>query len=358
MDRISSYVCYVSLYAVSAAIFSLSHYKTEGFLKKILFGISLLIPSIFFALRYNVGTDFMNYFYMFRENTSLSLVEYLSMPKDVPGIFLLSRVCGWSRCFNFFLFCLSFTQCFLVFSVIKKMSFLGPVGLMSFLFLIGPFTTGLNICKQVTAVCFVLYSIPFICQRNFWKYFFCLVVACCFHFTAIVALPIYWLWDDSSSKMLSKKMIFVFAYAFCAFFYSSILDLIGGRWIAYSSKVEVSFSNSSFVLILAWCFIFFFVCNKMKKNENFYAFFFRLFLIGVVFSAMGFISPYVKRIALYFTSMAFVLEAMSLWMFVQKKERDILKIALILYSIGYSFLSIYVLKQGDLLPYSAKLVFI
>lgn len=80
----------------------------------------------------------------------------------------------------------------LFFKCVKDYSVCFPISILS-LFMLGMYFIGIPQMRQLLSIMLVFYGYRFIYERKFWK--FCVVVAAamCFHITAIIALPFYFI---------------------------------------------------------------------------------------------------------------------------------------------------------------------
>lgn len=170
--------------------------------------IILLLFTIFFGIRYDVGKDYINYL------TSYLNGSYVN-GKYEPLFFLITDICyGFDihPTIYFSIFC--FIQIFFFFYSFKNERYLYPL-LVVFLFFNGEFLTWMNIIRQSLAMCVWLYSINFINEKKLFHYFAFGVIACLFHRSAIVLFVFYPLLKNEKDYFKSISLqLFLFFLTF------------------------------------------------------------------------------------------------------------------------------------------------
>lgn len=143
----------------------------------------LVLFAVFFGMRYDVGTDHLNYLegYLWR--------EYVG--KNEPLFFLLSDI-SWSLNLHYAIYfgIIAFIQVFFFFYAFKDEKFLYPL-LVFFLFTNGEWRFWMNGIRQALAMCIWIFSIKYIENKKLWKYLIWCVVATLIHKSAIVLIVFY-----------------------------------------------------------------------------------------------------------------------------------------------------------------------
>lgn len=164
-----------------------------------LFIFSFIILVTLGSLRWNTGTDWDPYFRLFEDNDSLrSFLVYHGKYSPEKGFLMMNYIV--KRIYDnytFFLFvcsviCLGFT-----FQFIKKYS---SFPLFS-IFLFYCFFLGfIFLTRQAIAVSIMLFSIRFIENRNFCKFFMVISLAATIHSSVILFIPSYWIYNNNYSN--------------------------------------------------------------------------------------------------------------------------------------------------------------
>lgn len=143
----------------------------------------LLLFAVIFGMRYNVGTDYLSYLYSYIYNPDKSRFEFLF--SNITKLLRDNDVH-----FSVYFGILAFIQVFFFFLSFNNQRYLFPF-LIFFLAVNEEWLNWMNIIRQAIAMCIWLYSLKYIEQRKFWKYFFWIVIAFGFHKSAVVLLIFY-----------------------------------------------------------------------------------------------------------------------------------------------------------------------
>src|SRR5690606_20835181 len=143
----------------------------------------LLLFAFVFGMRYDVGTDYLNY-----------LVGYLNkdyVSKGEPLFDFLSEV-GWTLNLHYSVYfgVIAFVQVSFFFYAFNKERFLYPF-LVFFLFTNGEWLSWMNIIRQTLALCVWVYSIKYIEENKVLNYFFWCIVALLLHNSAAILFIFY-----------------------------------------------------------------------------------------------------------------------------------------------------------------------
>lgn len=144
--------------------------------------LPIILFSIIFGCRYDVGIDQMTYLdiYLGRIPNNKEFLWRLSVD--------LFNACGVHFAFYFAFW--AFVQIFLVYYAIKNYRFLFPY--LAFYLMVGHFfLTYMNGIRASLASCIFFYSIQYVINRKFLKYCLCIIIASLIHKTAIVLLFFY-----------------------------------------------------------------------------------------------------------------------------------------------------------------------
>ena len=214
--------------------------------------------------------------------------------------------------------------------------------------------------RQYIAIALVAYSFRFIFEKKLIPFVLFVLLATTFHTSAIVVLPLYFLWTKKD-KLLSLVLIVpaLIIILVIGLNLESVLDAIAGynfesssiqRYTTYTELVEEA-KNRDFYLNLLVLVITLFHANRLKKVDKKNSFFIVLMLIGTTLGVCGFVSPYAKRISLYFS-------IAEIWVLsdIPKCYKDhhsiwTARILIITYAIARFTIIAYFLEQGNIIPY-------
>src|SRR5690606_21240437 len=143
----------------------------------------LLLFAFVFGMRYDVGTDYINY-----------LVGYLNksyVSKGEPLFDLLSDL-SWTLNLHYSVYfgIIAFIQVSFFFYAFRHERYLYPF-LVFFLFTNGEWLSWMNIIRQALAICVWIYSIKYIEENKLLKYVFWCLVALLLHNSAAILFVFY-----------------------------------------------------------------------------------------------------------------------------------------------------------------------
>ena len=216
-------------------ILSISQVKKEqkkSFLLLIMFGQLLFMYT--FASQ-NIFPDLESYLQGFEYSSKIGWL-------DVPNIrfsdaYLKAEIGWWyynkilSSIYNnstYLLFASGFIYLLAYFKLIKKHSLVPWFSI--FLFIATVYYNSFFLLRQTLAVSICLFSIPYIVEIKFWKFFLLIGIAFYVHQTSIIFIPLYFLYP----LKLNKKFFFIYIGL------GSILSL------GFRQAVNIVTSNLSF----------------------------------------------------------------------------------------------------------------
>ena len=317
-------------------------------------GILILISG----LRYNVGTDYNNYLDYYIVYSVLDFKDIILNANELLFILVIKIAYIFQQPQIIFEI-IAFFTIYITYKAIltqkEKISITLAFALYTFLY----YMYSLNIIRQALAIAIVLYSYKYILQRDFKRFLLMIIIATLFHTTALFFLPFYFLCPTKNEKDRKFKnliRIFTIGGIFLIIIrldvVINLLSQIGlFRRFSIYSVTDTYGENKQIILNTILLFIFLLYSKPLiRYNEDNKMYLF-LYVVGYVLTLAGFISPYVKRIALYFNISEIYL--LSAFPRIAKTSAQKLFIASII--IGYMLvmfiLSAHYLKLGDIIPY-------
>ncbi|CDT01423.1 conserved membrane hypothetical protein [Sphingobacterium sp. PM2-P1-29] len=183
------------LYLIYFIIALLAFFEINGgssLLKKVLV-VPFLILFVLASIRWERGTDWLSYITLFE---NVDNVFYLLAFE--PGFYYLNYiVASFSDNYTIVLLLQAIIIYVLHFYVIKKYSISPFVTLMIWF---GFYIGSIFFVRFHVALAITLFSFIFIVDRKFWKFFICVLVAFCFHRSAILFIPAYFLFDKTFTR--------------------------------------------------------------------------------------------------------------------------------------------------------------
>lgn len=306
------------------------------------------------ALRYDVGTDYMNYYHMFLTYADLPVQNLLQSNNWVLlGVYSISRVAGLFGTPELFFFLFAAVIYVPVAWRIMEMKDKEPVWILAFLFLLDGFTSGMNIMRQAAASSLCFFALKYVHERNLLKYLITIVLAAAFHITAIVFLPVYYIWHrrQKLAAFHIRTWLIVIAYAVVALNFSSFAALLGEQYSNYGNQ-RILGRNLSLLLNFLWLVVFLLFKKAIVRNDPQSGLMIIMILIGNVLGLTGLRNTYAKRIGSYFLYGEFLLRTQLRYGFTKRSRWGILGLVLI-YSVAIFVLTYAILGQSAIVPYQS-----
>ncbi len=354
MGNYTSMFIYITIYTIATILIAAGIKRNS----KLIIVIGILIPVLFAAFRYQVGTDYLNYLYAYEEACQSKLSLFINGRFSLEiGLNLVSKISALLGDNKMFFGIFAFLTIYPVVYRVKKNFINVSLGIAIFWFFMTHFTSSLNVMRQALAASIIFWGFEFIFTGEFKKYVAVVITAMTFHISAVVALPIYFLWDRKEYKVrINFKVIsFLIIVLVASLNISKVIGIVSN--LSIFSKYEtyemtsVTGENRSFLLKIVSLIPILFFYKRLSKLDRRNGFFILLMIVSVCLEFTGYFSPYVKRIGMYFEFGSFLIWAQLPNLFV-KQDRIIVKCMVILYRIGLFWLTYVVMKQSGIIPYN------
>ena len=352
LSKVGSLVFYLVLFSLSTFLLYLGNKKNS----KILKFFSVIIPVLIGGLRYFVGTDYTNYIDYYIIYGPMPLSEYLSINGVFEILFYfiarISYLCT-NQYYLMFFISNALVVIFAYFAVQK--SKINNKYLIWLLFLLLYFPMFLNVIRQGISVVITYYMIMLLLNNENKKALIISIFSPLFHASGIVTILLYFVLFFVKKRVKeSIKNIFFFSALLLMLIplasYLLSLSSYFGRYLAYES-IDVEGNNYTFYLIFVILILSLLFYNGMKKIDKNSFCYYLLFAAEVVLTLLGFISPFIKRIALYFSLGQILILPNLIELGANKFSKNLLKILIIAYMIVYFILAYYVLGQSNIFPF-------
>ena len=185
----------------------------------------LFFPYAFFllivvsGLRGNIGLDYNAYYSAFEQ-----MKKGIGLSQFEPGYTLIELL--FTK-LNFpFQALILFTSILVQYFVIRSISRMSKAPLISVLayIMIGYFYASMNQIRMYIAISISCYSLTLLHFR--FKYFILIIIACLFHYSALIMIPMYWLLKYNIN---SAQIITIIVLLFSSIFMVDLLIEIGIR---------------------------------------------------------------------------------------------------------------------------------
>lgn len=212
-----------------------------------------------------------------------------------------------SNSFSFFLLIFGWIWFYLYYRLIKTYS---PYIILSIVLLaLGAYSQSLFVLRQHMAMAIAFCAFPYIIQQNLKKYLIVLTIAFSFHQTALVFVPIYFLYSIKNNQKLILSLVLVSTAAF--FLFASLLSYFGtSLLLGYESylTVEDLGTNATGALIcLCNLSVYVYFLRKRIFDEGINRLLFICCFLSTVLSFAGIGYGPTSRMLMYFSSIEFLI---------------------------------------------------
>lgn len=358
MSDLGTFCLYMATFTLSAYLFHLAmKQKKEGKHYGWLLFFAMIIPTLLAAVRYKVGTDYMNYIYSYQSVSKHTFVSWINKQegtdKNLISLYAIGKFASLFDSQQVYFGAFTFLILLFTYLGVKDRDLEVSNFVIAFIFLTTTFVTGFNIMKQTLAMAIVFYSLVFAEKRKPLEFILLIIFASTVHVTSFVALPIYFMFGEEKPWSNLKRFFIIILSFVAIFFLPRLLAIFGGRYEEYDEYSGKEAANLTFYLNLAWTMIFVVAYGRMSKiNKSNNGLIF-MFVISSIFQVTGFISPFVKRISTYYSYQNFLLMGQLPCLFA-KQDRTFINILLILYSVFIFILSYWILGHSDLFPFNYR----
>lgn len=241
------YLAYIFIF-LQVILISLSfqNYKNDVYLKKIASYVLVLILTVISGFRYNVGRDFPNYELMYLD------------PNNVRNLFIepvwqysanALRNLGFSSVAWFL--CTSFVinSCFI--TGIRKLSRNFYLSVAFYLAMPHLFLESFNIVRQFVAMAIIFRFSYLFFQKKYYRFILIILIAACFHKSAILSLPLFFLSLIHFSNLMLGGVVLI-CFIMRNAFLSLVMKIISSVSIyaGYSDNIVASESASGLYAVV------------------------------------------------------------------------------------------------------------
>ena len=237
---------------------------------------SFLLILLFAALRFDVGYDYPTYWHsIFPDLNRDEVYRWELFPR------FLALFCNRYRCPWMFFAITSVFAYSLVYFGIKKYSvsyFESTVIYISLFFL-----SGLSTIRQTVAVSIVFYSTRYIFERKMLKYIVLCIFACLWHKSALIAIPIYFIYNyiNIAFSVILLSIILISKF----FIFKKLKEL--GLMLSYLDALE-NFKGGSlmryfYILITIYLIFISLITGSYNKSKRFFSVLILGFAFPIIF---------------------------------------------------------------------------
>lgn len=306
--------------------------------KMIIFPILIFFFLSF--LRWEKGTDWLPYYYMFRD---LNIVKYYKESYEILYFQLFSIVRYFTNTYTYMLLVQAVIIYLLNYYIIRKHSLLPMLSI--FLWFSYSFAS-IFFVRQTLAMAFIMLSLHFIINRKMYGFLLSVLGAFLIHRSAVIFLPAYFIWKLNLSRFQIIAVVLIsFGLTFFAkklFSYFVVLDIsiISEKSETYLRESKNTFGSSyspfetmirgvSYRLAIIVITLFFY---KLYATESLYRGFFNLYLVGIsTFIIFVPMSVALIRFSVYYDAVQIFLCPFIILYFKDKQIQNIILLIMVFY---------------------------
>lgn len=338
------------LFAFFSTLF-LSFFSNSKYRNFFLFFLYLILILLVSLRSLNVGTDTENYFEIFNQ---AKLGEIFSFNLE-PFYLLLNVLCKTLyNNFSFYLFVFSSFFIFIWSVIFKKLSYDYTVAIIFFLTFFAYFSF-FNITRQSFAMSLCLLSLFYLFDKKYYKYLFLILIASCFHYSAIIFIITLFIFKFVRNPFFSLIISFASTYFLSNFILFYLVNSsLKNSYLNYGGQLD-DISGLFLIGFLVIQFIFFsFFRFFLIPSNKLFSNLFNIFSFGLGFflacKFLRFLDDGPTRLTFYFLLVNIFLFSIAIHSIVNNKVKFTAKILFIVFCFIY-FLNYLLSGAGGLYPY-------
>lgn len=232
-------------------------------------------------------------------------INYVKIPEI--GFRYLMKICGYvSPSFAFFLFIYGLLW---IGGYLKIILAYSPYVIISLVMLtVDPYNQSIFVIRQHLAMLVVFCSYKYIIEKKIWKYLYLILLACLLHQTAIISLPLYFLYHVRGRKKIIIAIIAITLFMYFSFSY--LLVNVGENMVqGFSSYIDSDeHTNATGAIIVAFeLLLYVLVLREHVLDNGINKILFFSLVIGLILSICGIGFNPTGRLVMYYTSISFLL---------------------------------------------------
>lgn len=319
--------------------------------------ILMALPLLLATFRYNVGYDYGSYVgaYQYYGGQEYSSIIQNYKIGDPIGYYLFAK---WAASFGserWFFFWLAFISLFPpMLYFLREWEDASELPLMLFMYFFGPYIFAFSAIKQGVAIGMLIFSLTYVTRRKFLRFLLCIIIACTFHSTAMVFIPMYFLLNRDMELSTWKRAAILIAVVLVMVNLESVLSgVMGGRFEGYALETVYG-RNRSFWLYSLLAVVFFLYRKVLKQIDLRNDLLVLMMIIGAMCQFLGFSNAFAKRIGEYFAfSQVFLLPQM-MFLFNERSQK-VAQTLLCIYVVAMFLITNPVASSGmGFVPYGYK----
>lgn len=341
--------------AVSSLLVYWASSSRSVLFQRVLHVLACLGPALLAAFR-GSGTDTSTYYQLYLNFDSTSILSIFRGHEIEPLNQVALLLAHQADSFTVYLLIFSALTTWLALSAIRGLASPTSYPYAWFLFLCIYYPASHNIMRQMLAASAVLWAFRHILSHRRLQSIIWLTIAFSFHTTAILALPIFFLLTRKSQLrkwlfgllVAGSLSLFVFLGSALSWF----SDFTGeDRYLGYSQYVNPT-ANRSIILSVFVLIVAMVALKRLRIHLPMAPLYAMVLAVGVCLEVIGYVSPFLKRVAIYYELIQVVLLGSLPLVSRSEPSRAFVKTCVISWGVVY-FLVMYGLTgQAGVIPYA------
>lgn len=340
-----SLIIYVCLFIIIS--FGVTKFRNNKFLCFLFLSFAIFL----FGFRYN-GTDTITYEQIISRYGLMNIQSIFALDNllNEIGFKLLCSIFYDIGGFSLINIIIGIIIVLPVYSVFLEKIDSYDLFIMSFIFLIAFFTVSFNIMRQFLAVSLITYAYNELIKQKRLKYLIVTLIAISFHNTGIISI-IFYVYNyikDTSNNLSKKRLLKLIFIAFFGliFIYFIISYFTTNLYSEYLDNTLSGKNRDFYIIVLKFCVLLLLRKKLLLKNREINEYVYFLFF-GVLIGIIGFYNMYIKRLYYFFNIYECIAFSLVPSIF---KQKEIIRIFIIVLYILMFILTAAILSQGDIIP--------
>lgn len=321
--------------------------------KGLLIVLLLFIPSFFSGIRYGIGTDYFSYVKMFDRINNGVLIN------TEIGYKLLNYLIGvLGGNVQILFFLVTFITFSFVYFFLRNYRGTISVGLGMFVFFLLYYSFSFNAVRSSISMAISLYSYKFIEERKILKFIIFSLLSLSFHNSAIITLPMYFLYNYFGEKnKFHRVIIYLIIIVLIANYqpiiqYASINIFEDPKYLRYATGVEPSIGIGLFVIFAPFILPGLVYYKELINEDSRFKFYFFMFLSGYIIKFVGYFGgEYLNRIAEHFIVVLVWLIPYYYSYFKKRKETYLIAVSILVWTVLYWYINFIYIGTHQTVPY-------
>lgn len=372
---------YLVTFFLSFLLLYLSEYINNKYVKRMITGVSILIPCLLAGLRFEtIGTDVTIYLKKMFLNASVSnnFFEFLKMGIRYDTVssyeygftFMVYII---TKIFHNFQFVLFFIETLVLFPIYKGLKNIfqdnKKVSICMLVYFFLFYNTSFNLMRQYIAISLVFLGTSYLIKdKSILKFFLLTFFAYLFHKSSLLAIFIFLIYYISNHEfkrclkinnhIIKFNEITLLILSILCFFlvinnniFANLLSSLNLDYYARYVNGTVTFAIQCIVRFIPFIIFLFLFGKNFKQLDNNFSFYITIAFFEFVFNLFSSFNVFSSRIALYF-SVFYIVSLPSISFYNKNKLlSNIMKFLLLIYLIIYWYYYSIYCNGGETFPY-------